>query len=96
MEALPALTYCELVIEPCPENPMANPEATEASVKRQELGKEEAKAATVGSLEDRHMARHLNVQRRQDPKKRTQRNSGFRQKLAADPRRMIRRAVPVL
>jgi hypothetical protein len=51
---------------------------------------------SIGSLEDRYVNRHLCVWRRRRLRMRTQGNGGFRQKLAADCRRIIRTSYVVL
>jgi hypothetical protein len=60
----------------------------------QEIPKEEAAVESIGALEDRYGDRHLAVGHRRQPKKRTQGDSGSRQKLVAARGWLTRRAIP--
>jgi hypothetical protein len=72
---------------------LKNIEANQGKVRiKMEAGLEEMQLETIGSLEDRYLV----VKRRRRSEKRTQGNSGSRQKLAADRRRLTPRAVPAL
>jgi hypothetical protein len=67
--------------------------ATEAAVERLEILKEEINVDNIGSLVDRYEDRRLVLRRRRGAKKRIQDSVGFRQKLSAARKRVIRRAV---
>jgi hypothetical protein len=72
-----------------------NREKSEAIAVHQEVPDEEAAVDTIGTREDRYGDRHLATGRRQQPKKWTQGDGGFRQKLGAARGRFTRRAVVV-
>jgi hypothetical protein len=72
----------------------ATPEATEATVERQDLFKEETYSNNIGSSEDRSGYQRLVVRRRRGAKKRSQDSVGSRQKLYAARKRVISRAIP--
>jgi hypothetical protein len=72
----------------------ANREKSECGSEHLEVPKKEAAVETIGALEDRYGDRHLAVWHRRQPKKRTQRDGGSRQKLAAARGRLTRPAVP--
>jgi hypothetical protein len=72
----------------------ANPEEMKSLAEHLEVPKEGAAVETIGALEDRQGDRHLAVERRRLPKKRTQGDGGSRKKLAVACRQMSRRAVP--
>jgi hypothetical protein len=61
----------------------ANPEKSEPVAEQQDTPKEEATVETIGAPVDQYGHRHLAVGRRHQPKKRTQRDGGSRQKLVA-------------
>jgi hypothetical protein len=73
---------------------VANPEEKESATVHKEVPKEEAAVKPVRALKKRHGDRHLAVEGRGKPKKRTQGDGGSRKKLAAARRGMTRRVVP--
>jgi hypothetical protein len=74
----------------------ATPEATEATVEWQDLFKEEINNENFESSEDRSGEQRLVVRCRRGAKKRTQDSVGFRQKLSAARKRVVRRAIPAV
>jgi hypothetical protein len=58
-------------------------EKSEGVAEHQEVPKEDTAVEIIGALDDRYGARHLAVGCRRKPKKRTQRDGGSRNKVAA-------------
>jgi hypothetical protein len=75
---------------------VANPEATEAAVERQELCNERLNGHTIRSLTDRYVDQHRVVRRQRLLMERTQGNCRSRKNVTASRSRKIRHAVPAM
>jgi hypothetical protein len=69
------------MLDACLEKMKANPGELQSVAMHQKVPNEEAMVETIGALEEQYGDRHLAVGRCQQPKKRTQGNSGFQKKL---------------
>jgi hypothetical protein len=83
----------KVMLDACLEKMEANLGEMQSVAVHEEVPKEEV-AVIIVALKERHGDRHLDLGRRQKPKKRTQDHGGSWKKLAAACRRMARRAIP--
>jgi hypothetical protein len=84
---------CQEATEACLESKEPTSVETESVAEHQEVPKEEAAVKTARALLKRHGDRHLDVGRREKPRKRTQGDGGYRKKFVAACRGMTRRAI---